>query len=344
VNGNVYAIAIQTDGKILVGGNFQSIGGQARNHLARLDQATAAADSFNPNASSAVSTIAIQTDGRILVGGDFTNIGGQARRYIARLNATNGAADSFNPSPDASVRTLTIQQDGKILVTGGFINIGGQSRIRSARLPNDTAAFSSLSVSRTTVSLTRDGSAVLFKRVVFELSTDNGANWTTLGTATNSFAPSSPLTGANETGENQFAPLAPEAAGYTLNGLNLPTGQNILVRGRGLFSSGFRNGSQSIEDKVKIAFLPAPTAAQVSVSGRVITSDGSGLRNASVILTGSNGNSRSVVTGSFGYFRFDDVQAGETYVFSVVVKDYRFAPQAVTVNEELSELNFIALE
>jgi hypothetical protein len=204
-------------------------------------------------------------------------------------------------------------------------------------LTNNTAALSSLSVSRTTVTLTRDGSAAKFTHVVFELSTDNGASWTTLGTAAGSFAPA---LGTNETGENQFAPLAPEAAGYTLNGLNLPTGQNILVRARGLFSSGFRNGSQSIEDNVKIAFLPAPTAAQVSVSGRVMTSDGSGLRNASVILTGSNGNSRTAVTGSFGYFRFDDVQAGETYVFSVVVKGYRFAPQAVTVNEELSELNF----
>jgi uncharacterized delta-60 repeat protein len=342
VNGNVNSIAVQTDGKILAGGNFQSIGGQARNHLARLDQMTGAADSFNPNANGSVSTIAIQSDGKILVSGFFNgtnSIGGQSRNYIARLDATNGAADSFNPNANSVVHAIAIQQDGRILVTGGFTSIGGQGRYRIARLINNTAALSSLSVSRTTVTLTRDGSAAKFTHVVFELSTDNGASWTSLGTAAGSFAPA---LGTNETGENQFAPLAPETAGYTLTGLNLPTGQNILVRAGGLFSSGFRNGSQSIEDKVQIAFLPAPTAAQVSVSGRVLNADGSGLRNAQVILIDASGNSRTATTGSFGYFRFDDVQAGETYVFSVVVKGYQFAPQAVTVNEELSELNFTA--
>ena len=50
----VYSIAVQADGKILVGGNFTSIGGQTRNHIARLDATTGLADSFDPNASNAV--------------------------------------------------------------------------------------------------------------------------------------------------------------------------------------------------------------------------------------------------------------------------------------------------
>ena len=45
------AIAVQADGKILVGGNFTSIGGQARNRIARLDATTGLADSFDPNAN-----------------------------------------------------------------------------------------------------------------------------------------------------------------------------------------------------------------------------------------------------------------------------------------------------
>src|SRR5207249_2373247 len=74
----VYSIAVQTDGKVLVGGLFANIGGQTRNRIARLVATTGQTDSFNPNASSDVYTIAIQTDGKILVGGQFTNIGGQA--------------------------------------------------------------------------------------------------------------------------------------------------------------------------------------------------------------------------------------------------------------------------
>ena len=75
-NGNVYSIAVQTDGKILVGGIFTNIGGQTRNRIARLDAVTGVADSFDPNANNEVDSIAVQPDGKILVGGNFTNIGG----------------------------------------------------------------------------------------------------------------------------------------------------------------------------------------------------------------------------------------------------------------------------
>ena len=73
------SIVIQTDGKILVGGYFESIGGQLRRNIARLDPATGLADSFDPNANNNVFTITVQADGKILVGGFFTTIGGQAR-------------------------------------------------------------------------------------------------------------------------------------------------------------------------------------------------------------------------------------------------------------------------
>src|SRR5438477_648605 len=71
------AIAMQADGKILAGGLFSSIGGQPRNHFARIDPGTGLADSFDPNANERVLAIAVQVDGKILVGGPFTSIGGQ---------------------------------------------------------------------------------------------------------------------------------------------------------------------------------------------------------------------------------------------------------------------------
>src|SRR3982750_3317056 len=78
---SVYAIAVQADGKILVGGGFTSIGGQTRNSIARLDATTGLADSFDPNAGMGayVNAIAVQPDGKILVGGIFFSIGGQTR-------------------------------------------------------------------------------------------------------------------------------------------------------------------------------------------------------------------------------------------------------------------------
>ena len=133
----VYSIVVQGDGKILVGGFFNgpnSIGGQPRNRIARLDATTGLADSFDPNADSFVLSIALQADGKILAGGEFGSIGGQARSGIARLDPTNGLADSFDPNADFRVNAIAVQADGKILVGGEFGLIGGQTRNNIARL------------------------------------------------------------------------------------------------------------------------------------------------------------------------------------------------------------------
>lgn len=135
-NSDIYAMALQPDGKILVGGYFTKIGGQFRNRIARLDPTNGLADSFNPSANEVVRTIVVQTNGMILVGGGFGNIGGANRSRIARLDPVSGLADSFNPSADSfgSVYTILQQTDGKILVGGTFTNIGGEFRNYVARL------------------------------------------------------------------------------------------------------------------------------------------------------------------------------------------------------------------
>ncbi len=210
----VVSIATQSDGKVLAGGLFTNIGGQPRNRIARLTS-TAVADSFDPNSDNVVASIAVQSDGKVLASGQFTHIGGQPRNRIARLDAATGAADAFDPNADNTVRSLAIQSDGKILAGGFFTNIGGQTRSVFARLSNDTAAFSTLSVTETSVTLTRDGSAPQFARVAFELSTDHGASYTFLGSGT----PSVPARAEKNQGHSGFTPTAPQAAGYSLTGL-----------------------------------------------------------------------------------------------------------------------------
>lgn len=85
----------------------------------------------------------------------------------------------------------------------------------------------------------------------------------------------------------------------------------------------------------------APTAAGVSVSGRVSVGK-NGLAQARVTLTDTNGETRTVQTSAFGYYRFDEVEVGGTYIISVNHKRYFFVPQVVSFNEELTELNFMA--
>lgn len=84
-----------------------------------------------------------------------------------------------------------------------------------------------------------------------------------------------------------------------------------------------------------------PTAAGVSVSGRVLTDDGRGLTNAIVILTDVQGQTRATRSSSFGYYRFDDLTGGEVYVISVSSKRYLYLPQMVTANEIITGQDFI---
>ncbi|MBK8465170.1 MAG: hypothetical protein IPL32_05005 [Chloracidobacterium sp.] len=245
----VHAIALQPDGKILASGQFQAIGGQTRQYFARLDATTGLADSFNPSPNSTVNSIVLQADGKILAGGEFTSIGGQIlnRRRIARLDPTTGLADLFNPDADGGILAVAVQTDGKLLVGGTFVNIGGQSRLRFARLSNDTPALQNLSVTQTTVTWTRGGSSTRLSRVTFESSTDN-VNYSFLGNGT-------------ETGSN-----------WALTGLNLPTGQNLYIRARGHYRSGFHNGSESITESVRNAYLVAgPTATATSTPTNTAT-------------------------------------------------------------------------
>ena len=136
----ITSVAVQSDGKILVGGFFDGIAGQARTNVARLNPDGTFDTAFNPNANAGVYAIAVQTDGKILVGGNFSNIGGQARSRIARLEAVTGLADSFNPNANGDVNSIAVQADGKILAGGDFngaSSISGQTRNRIARLETD---------------------------------------------------------------------------------------------------------------------------------------------------------------------------------------------------------------
>lgn len=145
-NGTVYAMAVQADGKILVGGDFSAVGGgfgaTTRNRIARLLPDGTVDASFNPGASSNVNAIVVQPDGKILIGGWFTTVGGgtgtaTSRNHLARLNADGSIDSTFNPNANSLVNTIVLQPDGKILVGGSFSSIGGASRANIARLNAD---------------------------------------------------------------------------------------------------------------------------------------------------------------------------------------------------------------
>jgi hypothetical protein len=88
----------------------------------------------------------------------------------------------------------------------------------------------------------------------------------------------------------------------------------------------------------------APTAATVSISGRVTTASGRGIRNVMITLTDANGNERTATSTAFGYYRFDDVAAGETVTLSAKARRFRFTQSSIvkTTNESVSNADFVS--
>ena len=133
----VIALAVQADGKILVGGAFSTLGGVSRSSLGRLNADGTVDTTFTTGANGQVDALAVQADGKILVGGDFSALGGASPSYLARLNVDGTVDTNFTPVVNSEVMTLAVQDDGKIVVGGWFSGLGGSGPNYLGRLnPN----------------------------------------------------------------------------------------------------------------------------------------------------------------------------------------------------------------
>ncbi|MGW8184634.1 MAG: Ig-like domain-containing protein [Candidatus Moraniibacteriota bacterium] len=140
-NNYIHTSAIQSDGKVIIGGRFTTYNGFSRKHIARINPDGSLDTSFDPGVgpSSYINAIAVQSDGKIVIGGEFNLYGGVARQYIARINADGTLDTTFTVGTGANyyVYATAIQSDGKIIIGGYFGSYNGTSRNRIARLNTD---------------------------------------------------------------------------------------------------------------------------------------------------------------------------------------------------------------
>jgi len=114
----------------------------------------------------------------------------------------------------------------------------------------------------------------------------------------------------------------------------------------GITTAGEQQGSENENAHVGFWFHEvAPTAANVSISGRVTTASGQGIPGAFLVLTDTVGLKKTVLTGAFGYYRFDNVESGQAFVLSISAKQRHFANPSIMLQtgDEIRDLDFIAL-
>jgi len=172
-NNPIYCTAIQSDGKILIGGPFTLLNGTSVNRIARLNTDGSIDNTFTIGTGFSLNddlkVIVIQNDGKIIVGGDFTLFNGSIRNKILRLNSNGSLDNTFNIGNgfNNTVHDIKIQNDGKIIVGGNFTSFNGTTRNRIIRLnqngTNDTSFNPGLGASSVirTISVQNNGKIII---------------------------------------------------------------------------------------------------------------------------------------------------------------------------------------
>lgn len=146
--GRVWTVLVLPDARILIGGDFTSVGGVTRNYLARLNSNGTLDTGFDARVDwdtfGSVHGLARYTDGRLVFGGGFTSVAGQRRNHLARMSASGVLDATYDPNVTAasagdfaSVDALAIQADGRVVIAGDFGMVGGVRRDRIARITTD---------------------------------------------------------------------------------------------------------------------------------------------------------------------------------------------------------------
>ncbi len=178
-DGRVYAVLLQPDGKIVVGGEFTHFNGTAREYLARLNadgslDPSFVGPDFGSTAGWRVESLAMQADGKLLVGGEFYfATPSVSKGGICRLTAT-GALDSaftgivagtYASGSVGAVKSIAVQPDGKILIGGAFTAYNNTVCGGVARLTNTGALDGTFSMTAdgttNTIALLPDGRVLL---------------------------------------------------------------------------------------------------------------------------------------------------------------------------------------
>ena len=360
-----FAVAIQTDGKIVFAGCTNNIGSPNDFLIGRFNTNGTPDATFGTNGltitpigalAEFANSVAIQADGKIVAAG-FSSNGANNDFAVIRQNP-NGSLDTtfdfdgklttpIGVSVDAA-NGVAIQADGKIVAVGRAV-IGA------------TADFGIVRYGYGTNAQTNDGFFSLNSSTQIRFDNANGAGATSATSLNSLSLPTLPAnlnllttprniqTSATFTGEilvKFTLPTRIDATNFNAaqvlhfeNGAWIDRTTNTPTRD---FATRTIYARVSALSTFAIVSPLAQTADFVNISG-ILSANGRAVSKAIVTITDTNGQMRHALTNPFGYFRFRDVALRQTHIFRASSKSYKFAPQILTINDEIDDLNFTSL-
>jgi uncharacterized delta-60 repeat protein len=293
-NSNILSIAVQTDGKIIVGGNFTTIAGSTQSYLARLNADGSIDSTFSAGLTSRGFVQAIDASGRVLLGGSGTSIGGVDKRGVLRLTST-GAIDGTFSLVGSCAESLVPQTDGTLLIGASLASPALASQVSRALTSgaDDTTFVSGVVGTASAIYVLESGQILVGGQfqisggpMTYAAKLINGTAATALSVVSQTAVqwlrsgtlPETQITvfDLSQDGGTTWTRLGQGtriSGGWTLTGISLPT--NGTLRARAYIQCGYLSGSVSIqEDQLTFSGVLAPDLMLQVADGSSIPADG----------------------------------------------------------------------
>jgi Carboxypeptidase regulatory-like domain len=315
---------------------------------------------------------------------DNNGAGGAGIASFGKVNIKNsiisgnigGGFGNVNSPNVSSLTNVTISGNSADFGAGGIYNVRGSLIVTNCTISHNTNAasgtFNAGGIARSDQfgAVTNIRNTIITNNFV-NTSIPRDVGGTVISSGTNLIGNAGTSTGwigsdlLNNTSAN-LLPLAnnggqTDTHAISSNSAALNAGQNCVVnnicpvfnapfdvttdqRGQNRLFAGFALEALFVDIGAFEKNTLAPTSAEASISGRVTTASGRGIRNVRISLSKPNGETLFATTNPFGYYRFKELQTGETYILNVNSKRYSFAEptRVINLNEDLTDENFVS--
>ena len=279
---------------------------------------------------NALSLATRPTDGVLFADLQVTPLGGSLSRRLVTVNPSTGVCTDIGPFGAEAIAYLAFRPS-----TGVLYAVSGQKGANPSTL---------FTVNQTTGALT----------VAFLLANGAGAGGETIAFGPNGvlYHSAGSIGGIFERVDvdtQAVTPLGPATTeAFAMGFSDFPRAMYLSDINGDLYTVDLNTGARTLVGPIGttnnrgLAVVGQPTAANVTISGRVVSSSGAGVRAARVTITDSRGHTFTAISNAFGYYTFASVPSGDSYVANATSRGMTFSPRVVGVTDAVAGLDLVA--